>query len=157
MIYLPAENYCFLALTPTRGILWAVLTIYGFAALCLPLIYIRITFFIRRQSNNLTAVIKRRQERDLVAIQRIFTNVGLIVVVGLPGSIFLMMFFIGGVAHPLIYRVMWIGAEVATGILSVMMVFMSPQLKRIIFKRGRPNRITIVENATPMRTLTATQ
>jgi hypothetical protein len=157
MIYLPAEHYCFLALTPIRGILWALLTIYGVAAVSLPLIYIRITFFIRQQSNNVTLVIKRRQERDFVAIKRIFINAGLIVVVGLPGSILLIIFFITGVAHPLIYRVMWIGAEAATGMLSVIMVFMTPQLRQIILRRGRQNQVTPFENATRMRTIIATQ
>ncbi|CAF3778353.1 unnamed protein product [Rotaria sordida] len=139
VIYLPNEHYCFVPFTNTRGILWALLIAYGVPLLLLSLIYLRITIFIRQQPLNQTLMVKQRQKRDLAAIQRIFINVGLLFVLGIPGVTLLIMCFITGIEHPLTYRITWAGPEVSFAISSIQMVFMTPQLKNLIIIRRRQN------------------
>jgi hypothetical protein len=113
--------------------------------------------FIRHQSDNLVLAIRRRQQRDLFAIQRIIINVGLLVVLGFPGVMVLMMALITGIEHPLSYRILWTGCEIAATVLSVEMVFMTPQLKHIVMRKWRQNRVTIIQGSMQMRPVAVTQ
>jgi hypothetical protein len=151
IIYLPNEYYCFVSFTRIRSFLWLVFICYGLPLCYLLLIYIRITLFIRQQPNNLALAIKRRQQRDLHAMQRIFINVGLLMILGLPCIVVLIMSFINGVEHPLAYGIMWIGAEVSIAALCIEMIFMTPQLKNIVMRRRQQSRVTNIEGSMQMR------
>ncbi|UJR07203.1 hypothetical protein I4U23_011491 [Adineta vaga] len=140
VIYLSNDHFCCVSFKITRGVLWAVFVCYGLPLIYLSLIYIRITLFIRHQSNIVTIAIKRRQQQHLLAVQRIFINVGLLMTTGLPAMVLLVILFVTGVEHPLLYRILWIGAEVSIALLSIEMLFMTPQLKNIVMKRWRPNQ-----------------
>ncbi len=157
VIYLPLESFCYVLSTNIRGMLWMMFISYGLPLTYLMLIYIRITVFIRQQPNNLAVAIKRRQQRDLLAIQRIFINVGLLAVLGLPGLVVITLSLITGIAQPLSYRILLIGCEVSPLVLSVEMVFMTPQLKRIALRRWQQNRVTIIEGSIQMRPITTVQ
>jgi len=153
--YVSNEYYCFVPFTQTRGILWILLIIYGLPLLYLLLIYIRIILFIRQQSNTVILAVKRRQQRDLLAIQRIFINVGLLITIGIPGSVLLIMCFITGQQNPFSYRILMIGLEVSMTVLSIEMIFMTPQLKKIVMRRWQQNRITPIAGDIQMRTITS--
>ncbi|CAF1269790.1 unnamed protein product, partial [Rotaria sordida] len=155
--YLPNEYYCLPAFTQTRGILWGTLTAYGLPVLLLSLIYLRITIFIRQQPLNQILMVKQRQQRDLAAIQRIFINVGLLLALGTPGAVLLIMCFITGIEHPLTYRIMWVGSAAAMAILSIQIIFMTPQLKNIITIRRQQNRVTTLRVTIPMRVIVTNQ
>ncbi|CAF4266389.1 unnamed protein product, partial [Rotaria sordida] len=155
--YLPNEYYCSPAFTKTRGILWGTFTAYGLPLLLLSLIYLHITIFIRQQPLNQTLMVKQRQKRDLAAIQRIFINVALLLVCGTPGAILLIMYFIIGIEYPLTYRIMWVGPAVSMAILSIQMIFMTPQLKNLITIRRRQNRVTTLHVTIPMRAIATKQ
>ncbi|CAF4188175.1 unnamed protein product, partial [Rotaria sordida] len=157
VIYLPNEYYCFVPFTRIRGFLWLLLIAYGVPLLLLSLIYLRITIFIRQQPNNQTLIVNQRQQRDLAAIQRIFINVGLLLVVGTPGVILLIIYFITGIEHPLTYRIMWVGPEVSMAILSIQMIFMTPQLKNLIIIKRRQNRVTTLDTTIQMRAIVTNQ
>ncbi|CAF1455261.1 unnamed protein product [Rotaria sordida] len=156
IIYLPNEYYCFAPFTKVRGFLWLPLIAYGSPLLLLSLIYLRITIFIRQQPNNQTLIVNQRQQRDLAAIQRIFINVALLVVCGTPCVTLLLMYLITGIEHPLSYRITWAGPEVSMAILSVQMIFMTPQLKNIIIRR-RQNRVTTLDITIQMRAIATNQ
>jgi hypothetical protein len=121
------------------------------------LIYIRITVFIRQQSSNLALEIQRRQKRDLVAIQRIFINVGILISTGLPGVVVIIMSLINGVEYPLSYRILWIGTEVSLVILSLQMIFMTPQLKHLVMRRWKQNQVATIEAPIQMRPIKTAQ
>jgi hypothetical protein len=118
------------------------------------IIYIHITLFLRQQSSNLALVLKRRQQRDLLAVQRIFINVGLLVILGLPGMTVVIMAFVTGVEYPLGQRILYIGVEISLAILSIEMIFMTPQLKNILVKIWRQNRVMTIQ-IRPIETATA--
>ncbi|UJR08777.1 hypothetical protein I4U23_013033 [Adineta vaga] len=139
VIYLPSEHYCFVSYTGFRSILWAVFSIYIIPIACIFLIYIRITIFIKK-ANNQTIVIRRRQERDVLAIQRILTTVGLLALAGAPAAYFLVRLIVTGQIHPLTYRVAWLAASISMVGLSVTLIFSVPQLKSIILKNTTKNQ-----------------
>jgi hypothetical protein len=107
--------------------------IYSIPLGCLSFFYIRIIYFIRQQSNNVTFIVKRRQDRDLLAIRRILAHFSLLCTLGLSSVIFLgISLIIDGIPHPLVYRVLWVGVEISIATLCVIMLVMTSQLKQIV-------------------------
>ncbi len=147
IIYLPQEHYCSVSFKPLRGFLWSMFISYGFPLCCLLFIYIRIIFYLQQQPNNVALAIQRRQKRDLVAIQRILINVALLLAIGLPFLTVFIVSFANGQEHPLIYRISWIGSEVSVAVISVGMIFVTPQLKTIVLKRWKQNRVIPIQDA----------
>ncbi len=157
IIYLPNDYICFISFTNIRGILWVTFAIYGLPVTYLSVIYIRITLFLRQQSIDIELAIQRRQRRDLFAIQRIFINVGILIVAGLPGVVVIIMSLINGVEYRLSYRILWIGIEVSIVILSIQMIFMTPQLKNLVMKRWQQNRVTPIDGSIQMGSIPTAQ
>ena len=121
--------------------MWLVFSAYGIPIVCLLMIYTRIVLFIRNHSASQTIIVKQRQNRDLAAMQRIIVNVGILLTLGVPTIILLFVLSITHFEHPLLYRTMWLDIEVAMAILSIEMVWMTPQLKDIFLGRMLLNRV----------------
>lgn len=150
VVYLPRESYCFVPYTNLRGILWAVFSIYIVPIGCLLSIYFRITVFIKNEGSTQTLIIRRRQERDVLAIRRILVTVTILTFAGAPAAIFLVRLIITGDIHPLTFRVAWLAASVAMAGLSVTLVFSVPQLKSAVWKSEADNRrLLLTKEATP--------
>ena len=75
---------------------------YLLHVICLLLIHIRSTVFLRRQLTNLAVVMKERQERDLMIVRRIFLSVGVIFVLRLLGTVVILMSVITGIPISLV-------------------------------------------------------
>jgi hypothetical protein len=106
------------------------------------IIYIRITIFIRHQSNNQPLVVKKRQERDLLIIRRILVLVGLLLLLGLPAMVLIFMFVITGEEYTLTPPIVFIPVGVSMAGLSIALLFSIPQLKSIAQKVFQSNRVT---------------
>ena len=141
VIYLSNEHYCYAAFSNIRGIVWTAAMAYGIPGLCLMIIYIRIIRFLRLHSNNQTQTIRRRQARDLLAIRRILTIVGVLIILGIPSIILLILSAVRNKEHPLSFRITWFSLTVSMSGLSVAMIFFISQLKHLIWKQRQQNRI----------------
>ena len=142
IIYLPKEYYCFIQFTNLRGTLWVASVTYIVPLACLLMILVRIILFLRQQSTNLAVAVKQRQQRDLVIIQRIFFSVGLLSTFGFPTLVFVLMWFVAGVEYPFSYRIIWLAGEISLALLVVGLIFMTPQLKRLVGRRWQQNQVT---------------
>ena len=151
IVYLPKEYYCLIEYTNIRGTLWLICVCYIVPLIGLLLIHLRITICLRQQSANLAAVIKQKQQRDLVVMRRIFINVGILLVTGFPATVIALMALVTRSAHPLSQRISFITAEISFAILSIQMIIMTPQLRRLIFRRCQVNRVTTIEHVAQMR------
>ena len=112
--YLPAESYCCVPFTNLRGILCLCFNTYGNPVLILTLIYIRLSVFLRDQSQTRTSLVKKRQERDLVVIQRIVTIVAFLMVMCLPALILLITLYITDEQYYLLFRIEWLTARMTS-------------------------------------------
>lgn len=144
IVYILNDHYCFIRLRNIRGMLWMISMCYGVPELCLSIIYMRIIVYIRAQPNNLTQVMKQRQQRDLAAIRRIFINIGSLILLGMPGIVLSLMSY-AGVEYPLRHRILWLGTEISLTVLSIEMVVMTPQLKNIVMRKWHRNRVLPIE------------
>jgi hypothetical protein len=134
VIYLSNEHYCYAAFTNFRGILLTAIAAYGIPAFFLFIIYIRIMIFIRQQSNYPIQTLRRRKSRDSFAIRRILIPVNVLVFLGLPSVVLVIMSAITGEEHPLSFRITWISLTVSMAGLSIGMIFLVPQLKKIVWR-----------------------
>ena len=142
IIYLPKEHYCHIRSTDIFGTAWMTLICYLVPFSCVLIIYIRIIVFLRRQSSNIAVTVQRRQQRDLMVIRRVLINVAILLVGGMPGSVLISMTLFSGVEQPLQKRIPLMSVGITAVVLSVEMVFMTPQLKRLILSRWQQNRVT---------------
>jgi hypothetical protein len=148
IIYLTSDYYCMVSISIILGFLWSTMVSVGLPLTYLCVIYLRVIRFMRQRSNAVSLVIKRRQQRDLAVMQRIFFIVGALMLVGFPAVV---MFFITGVQPPLLYRLSFAALGVSMAVLSIGMVLITPQLKNILFKRWLQNRVTIDVGPVPIR------
>lgn len=147
IIFIRTNQYCFVQLTEIRGVIWGLSVCYLVPYMCLLMIYIRITRFLRQTAGNpILAIRMRRQKRDLQAVRRIYINVALLCAISFPGIVLILMSLITGVEHPLSHRILWTGAEISVAVLSGEMIFTTPQLRTVILRRWQRNRVTTIEN-----------
>lgn len=158
VVYLPMEHYCYIQFSSIRDVLWTALGSYGMPLSCLLFIYIRITKFIHHQPNNQSLAIRRRQDRDLLILRRIFMTVGVLLIAGIPSVIILILLAITRQQPPLSLCIMWLSVTLAFAGLSGMIVLFTPQLKRIVLERYQRNRVipfrNSVMNVAPVGTMT---
>ena len=126
--------------------MWAAVFIYLFPSLCTWLIYIRITTFLRHRTNNLTVIIKQRQERDFLVIKRILISIILLLISGMPGMIFVIIYAFTNDFYFLTYRIIWFSIIVSMLALNVILIFYIPQLKNIFNNLFRQNQLIVPTN-----------
>ena len=139
--YLPKEYYCYVPFMNLRGIIWACFIAYGNPLIFLLSVYLRIAIFLRQQAHNPTLVVNQRQKRDLIVIRRILITIGLLILFAIPAIIFLIMLYITGEQHPLLYRIVWFFLGLSMFGLSISQVIFTRQLKNIVLKNFRSNQI----------------
>ncbi|CAF1120467.1 unnamed protein product [Adineta steineri] len=155
IVYLPNDYFCYVSVSNTRGILWIFFVSFGNCILILLFIYIRITIYLRQQSNNQIIRFRQGQQRDLIVIKRIFITVGLLSILGIPAAVFLFLFFISGQVHPLVWRIelFFVGLQMIGLCLS--QITLIPQLKQIILQKFQRNRViplnTVVTRSIPLK------
>ncbi|CAF1067038.1 unnamed protein product [Adineta steineri] len=132
--YLPNDHFCNPTFTNIPGILSTAVIVYICPFCCILFIYIHITRFIHQQGNIQILVIKQRQSRDLLIIRRILIIVNLLLVLGIPGMVFIFMFIITGEENPLLARIASFPVSVSEAGLSVALLFSIPQLKKYCSK-----------------------
>lgn len=130
---------------------------YIVPVICLLIIHVRITVFLRQQSRNIAIAIKKNQQRDLAVIRRIFINVGVLLITGLPSIVIGLMALVTGKLHPLGQRITFITMGISFAILSIEMIFTTPQLKRLILRRYGQNQVVTMEYRIEMRPVSTVQ
>lgn len=112
--------------------LWVYVLGYGLPTWSLLLMYVRISWYIRHQSHVQNIVVRSRQARDLVVIQRTMLLIGILFVLALPGTILLLIYYITGYECPVGYRLQSATLQISLFVLSILMIFMTPKLKNTL-------------------------
>ena len=141
IVYLPNEYYCFVPFNCIRGMLWLTVNIYVIPLILLTIIYTRIIIFIRRRLNNQSILIKRKQERDLLAIKRIIITNTCLNILALPILVLVIISFINDVDPSIYHRIKICTYGVSMAILSLQTAFLTPQVKDILLKRWKHNQV----------------
>ncbi|CAF0915888.1 unnamed protein product [Adineta ricciae] len=143
VIYFIYDHFCYVSFTNLRAIIWIVLSVYALPCLCTFMIYMRITTFLRHQRNTLTLVMRQRQKRDFLIVRRILMIIIFLLTLGLPGTFFIIRYYVTGDYHPLSLRVGWMSVAISMAVLNVVLIFCIPQLRNIVRKVFQEHRIGV--------------
>ena len=139
--YIPTEYNCFIPAASVRGMLWLYILGYGLPTWGLLLMYLKITRYVYHQPHVQNTVEKNRSTRDIAVIQRTMILVGILLVLALPGTILLIIYYITGYECPLGYRLQSTTLQISLFILSILIVFMTPQLKNNLMTTCQKTRV----------------
>ncbi|CAF3608141.1 unnamed protein product [Rotaria sp. Silwood1] len=78
------------------------------------------------------AAARQQMNRDVIVLRRIILIVTILLVLGVPGPIFIIMRFINGRLHPLAYRITWLTGLTGILFLSIALCIITPQMKTIL-------------------------
>jgi hypothetical protein len=90
------NSICYVSFRNYRGMLWIMFNGYEIPLSFLTFIYIRITLFVRQQSNDQTFGIQRWQKRNLLIIRRILINTALLLMLGIPIVVLVLKLMVTG-------------------------------------------------------------
>ncbi|CAF1430316.1 unnamed protein product [Adineta steineri] len=161
IIYSPNDYFCNISYMNIPSVLSAMPIVYVCPFCCLLFIYMHITRFIHQQGNIQTLIIKQRQSRDLLVIQRILSIVNLLLILGIPSIVLIIMSLIRGEEHPLLARISYFPVSVSQMGLSIALLFSIPQLKNIVLNLNKTSKVTpvnrTIQGTIQMRTIITTQ
>ncbi|CAF3904512.1 unnamed protein product [Rotaria sp. Silwood1] len=129
--------YCGIRYENILGLSYTIMNIFFLPPVYLLLIYARLVYFIRYQASQLSEVRKRRRaHRDFMVTRRILFTVVVIILPGLPNLAFAIMTNIhlpfSGSYY--MYRIQFMGPTVTVFIVSIVIAFITRQIKQILIK-----------------------
>ncbi|CAF1218606.1 unnamed protein product [Rotaria sordida] len=127
------ENTCFIAIPHVRGFLWSNTIIYGIPIIVINIIYIRLMRFIRRSS----MTVSTRAKRDVIVVRRITLIIGILTLMCIPSVIVKLMLPFTDVGKPLFYRSQNIVIVIAMVVLSLILVYVNPQVKEVLLSNRK--------------------
>ncbi|CAF2642645.1 unnamed protein product [Rotaria sp. Silwood2] len=132
-----SDYYCGIPYEKVVGLFYTVLNIFFFPIVYLAIIYGRFLYFIHYHASQLSQERQRRRaQRDLTITRRILFTVIALTLPGSPNTVFVIMTNIdpriSGSYY--MYRIQWFGPAVTIFILSIAIVFITPQIKQILMK-----------------------
>ncbi|CAF3759226.1 unnamed protein product [Rotaria sp. Silwood1] len=136
--FIHRENVCFIAIHRARGFIWSNMIIYGISIIVINIIYIRLTHFIRRSS----MVTFTRTKRDVIVVRRIALVVGILTLMGIPSVVLKLMLPFTNVGKPLFYRSQNMVIVTAMIVLSFMLVYVTPQVKKVLIRNRKSTTTT---------------
>ncbi|CAF2979541.1 unnamed protein product [Rotaria sp. Silwood2] len=134
------ENTCFLAIHSRPGFVWSTIVIYVLPMIIISIIYIKLTRFMQRPSITTSVHAKR----DLVVVRRIVLVVGLLMLIGAPSVVLKLMLPFTNVGKPLFYRIQNMIIVTAMIALSLMVVYVTPQVKEILVRIRKRTKVKLV-------------
>ncbi len=138
IIYLPEEYYCQVPMTSIRGIVFSTLSIYFVPLCCIGIIYLWIIIHIRRanrQSMVTIGLVRCQNKRDTIIIKRICVVMVVLLLLGVPSTLFVIAFIISGHLHWAAYRVGWMTISISFALISLSSIYVTPQIYKPIRTR----------------------
>jgi hypothetical protein len=124
----PMENVCLLAISSARGFIWSTITIYGLPMNIIGMIYLQLIRFMRQSS----MIASTRAKRDVMVVRRIALVVLILTLMGISSIVLELMLSFTDVGKPLFYRISDITMVIGLIVLSLMLIYVTPQVKEIL-------------------------
>ena len=135
---LPTENYCLIPYTYIGPEVYHILFLYLIPLICLSIVYLWITTFMRRISKIPTLTIAAaqhvRNQRDLTVIRRILMLVSILIVLRFPTIIFMTHGAIVGNLYPFTYGIVGITTSICLIFIAIITIYITPQVRKEILK-----------------------
>ena len=132
------DYYCGIPYEKTWAMFYVALNIFFSPVIFLTIIYACLLYFIRHQSPQLLQTQQGKKfQRDFIITRRILFIVNILTLPGLPNVVFFTMASINPniAGYYYMYRIQWLGPAVVIFTLSIALVIITPQLKKLITTR----------------------
>ncbi|CAF3465274.1 unnamed protein product [Rotaria sp. Silwood1] len=136
--FIREQNVCLLAIHSVRGFIWSILIIYGIPIIVINIIYIQLTRFIFRSSK----IASTRAKRDVIVVRRIVLVAGILTLMGIPSVVLKLMLPFTDVIKPLFYRSQNIVIVTGMFVLSFILVYVTPQVKKVLIRNRKSTTAT---------------
>ncbi|CAF4370173.1 unnamed protein product, partial [Rotaria sp. Silwood2] len=136
-----SDYYCGIPYEKVLGLSYTVLNIFFFPIIYLTTIYSRCLHFICNHAPQLSRARQRRRAKcDLMITRRILFTVVALTLPGVPNLTFALMTNINPrlSGSYYMYRIQWMGPTVTLFIFSILMIFITPQIKQTLTKLEFP-------------------
>jgi hypothetical protein len=146
-IRLPTEEYCLVPYTDLLAESYHIIMIYIIPLICIAIVYIWITLFIRCSSRTASVILatsqRQRNLRDLTVIKRIIILISVLVILRFPTLIFMAYAVIVGHLYPYTFSIVGLITSVCLIFIGLMMIQITPQLrdKLFLYFNYRDNRV----------------
>lgn len=134
--YSSQAYHCLILYPNLMGLLSTTSIIFYCPMIGIISIYFYILFYIHRKSNG-SFPRKRSTERDVIVLRRIVILVGMLLILSLPAILLWLIYMITGYIYPFSYQLQWLTFAFSLAILSIVSIFLTPQLQELVFE---PNR-----------------
>lgn len=160
-IHLPTESYCLVPYTNLIAEIYHILVIYMIPLVCIAVIYVWITTFIRRSSAiasvRLGASQRQRNTRDLTIIRRIVILISVLALLRFPTIILTIYAIIHSEAYTYTYSIVGLITSLCMIFIGLMMIKITPQLRNnVYYYIFRDNRIHAAQNLPQRVTIPST-
>jgi len=135
--FIPMEHVCLLAINSVRGFIWTFIVIAGLPISIINTVYFQLIRFVRRSS----MAASTQAKRDMIVVRRIVIVIFILTVISSPPVVLELMLPFTDVGKPLFYRILDITAAIAMFVLSLMLVYVTPQLKEILIRIIKRNQV----------------
>ncbi|CAF3927748.1 unnamed protein product [Rotaria sp. Silwood1] len=134
--FIRMENTCFIAIHCARGFLWSNMIMYGIPVIVINILYIQLVRFMRRPS----MIASTRAKRDVIVTRRIELVACVLTLMVIPSVVLKFMLPFTDVGKPLFYRIQNIVLVTAMVMLSLMLVYVTPQVKEVLIRNRKPTK-----------------
>ncbi|CAF0921568.1 unnamed protein product [Adineta steineri] len=143
------ENYCLVPYTNLVAETYHIIVIYLIPLICIAIIYIRITTFIRNSSHVSLFILEKRQRhrnmRDLTVLKRIIILMLILTSLRLPATVFMIYDTIIGHLYPYTFSIVGLITSICLIFVALLTIHITPQLRKniFIFHNRRNNQINV--------------
>lgn len=152
---LPTESFCLVPYTNLLAESYHIFIIYVIPLICIAVIYIWITTFIRRSSQaaaiRLAATQRQRNIRDLTVIRRIILLISVLFVLRFPTIILTVYAVLKNNIYEYTYSIVGLITSLCMIFIGLMMIHITPQLRNnlVIYSMFRDNRVASGNSVQP--------
>ncbi len=137
-VRLPTDNFCLVPYTYLGPEIYHILILYLIPLICLVVVYMWITTYMRSISQASTLVVaaiqRQRNHRDLAVIKRILMLLSILIVLRFPTIIFMIYAVVTGSLYPLTYGIVGIITSVCLIFIGIITINITPQLQKPILR-----------------------
>ncbi len=140
--YASQAYHCLILYPNFLGLLITASIVFYFPIIAIGSIYFYIMCYIHQKRN---FSIERKRQRDIIVLRRIVSLVGILVILSLPAILLWAGYMITGYLYIFSYHLQWLTFAFSLSILSIVSIFLTPQLQELLFE---PNRSIQTSNNT---------
>ncbi len=141
--YASPAYHCLILYPNFLGLLITTLIIFYFPIITIGSIYFYIIYYMRQiKTSSIQRNRQRSTERDIIVLHRIVILVGMLLILSIPAILLWLGYIITGYFYPFSYHLQWLTFAFSLSILSIVSIFLTPQLQELLFKSNRSTKIS---------------